>query len=125
MPDAPVIDKPRITIDVDRIHLFWTIGDDGGKPVTSVTIKYKNSSSENDWTKMKMSQSLLEYTVMHLEPGIFYDFKVLASNEIGDSEYSSVVTLATQDLGIFVLYNCIVLIIIDIIWCIHLLKYEI
>lgn len=99
MPGRPIIEKSKIGIDVDRIKLQWRVPDDGGKPVESITIEFKNSSSLNDWTKMKIGRPIYSYTVMNLSPGLRYNFKVLATNSIGSSEYSEIVTKKTKEIG--------------------------
>lgn len=78
-----------------KVTLLWRLGDNGGKPITSITIKYRNSKFVEKWTKLQITKSLTEYTITNLEPGTPYDFKVLATNEIGDSKYSKIKKAAT------------------------------
>ena len=100
MPDPPIISRSEIRADVNHIDLFWIVRDDGGTPIHSVTIEYKNATSQNDWTKIQISNPIYQYTIPNLSPATMYDFKVLTTNEIGDSKYSETVTIKTQNLGV-------------------------
>ena len=94
-PDPPTISGSDLRATTDSVTLRWEYGDSGKNPVTSVTIKYRNSTDET-WTKIQIHQHIREYVVTNLQENTMYEFKIQASNAVGPSKYSKVVRKPTD-----------------------------
>ena len=94
-------------IEENDITLFWKVTDDGGSPVISIKIDFKNSSTLNSWMSVEVyddpNKKTQEgsYTIQNLARATVYDFRIRASNSKGKSEYSDVMRIETkgEDLG--------------------------
>jgi hypothetical protein len=105
VPDAPVSlsDVPAIfAVDGEQtggitnayqIGLDWQDGAyNGGTPVIDYRVSYKQLASV-DFIVYQSNITALPYTVLGLEPGITYTFKVEARNLVGFSAYSATVDI--------------------------------
>lgn len=59
--------------------------DDGGSPVNNYVLEYKLSESDDNWTTLIHTTSLL-YPIENLKESNLYDFRVWAENRIGRSQ---------------------------------------
>jgi alpha-tubulin suppressor-like RCC1 family protein len=92
-PSAPinltVASKTRNTVT-----LTWTVGDDGGQPVTDYVVQY--STSGTDWTTFNDGTSTLaEATVTNLLRSTDYQFRVAQTTIEGTSSYSTATSTIT------------------------------
>ena len=73
------------------------MNDDGGSPVTSIKIDFKNSSILNNWRSVEVSSTNENsYKIQNLARATVYDFKIRASNSKGESQYSEIVKIETK-----------------------------
>ena len=98
-PDPPK--KPTSGKKSSRsIEVLWEPSFNGHSAVTSYTIEYKRHSEL--WSKMVSLRVLGNRTkrvVSNLSPGVNYNFRIIASNEIGMSEPSEHNILRTNEEG--------------------------
>ena len=95
IPDPPKIVKVAKTMETAIIT--WKLGSDNGARITTITIEYKNISSRK-WVSIQHSQtSLAKFTLTALEPDEAYDFRMRATNAIGNGGWSLVYTASTHD----------------------------
>lgn len=71
-----------------EVSLTWTTPATGGSAITSYTVQY-SSDSGSTWTTFSTAPTTNSVTVTGLTNGTSYVFKVLATNGIGSSSYSS------------------------------------
>ncbi|KAM8824025.1 protein sidekick-2 isoform 1-T1 [Synchiropus picturatus] len=83
----PVV--PQEEVQARRVLLSWEPGSDGLSPVRYYTVQYRELPDSN-WTVHSASvrHETHSYTVDRLKPFTSYQFRVKATNDIGDSEYS-------------------------------------
>ena len=89
-PPEPPNNPPEV-LDVTKssVNLSWSRPkDDGGSRVTGYYIERKETSTEK-WVRHNKTQiTTTMYTVTGLVPDAEYQFRVVAQNEIGESEAS-------------------------------------
>uniref|UniRef100_A0A8C6U6E1 Sidekick cell adhesion molecule 2a n=1 Tax=Neogobius melanostomus TaxID=47308 RepID=A0A8C6U6E1_9GOBI len=83
----PVV--PQQDVHARRVLLSWEPGSDGLSPVRYYTVQYRELPDSN-WTvhSAAVSHETNSYIVDRLKPFTSYQFRVKATNDIGDSEYS-------------------------------------
>ncbi|KAF3846276.1 hypothetical protein F7725_003354 [Dissostichus mawsoni] len=83
----PVV--PQEEVLARRVLLSWEPGSDGLSPVRYYTVQYRELPDSN-WTvhSASVSHETNSYIVDRLKPFTSYQFRVKATNDIGDSEYS-------------------------------------
>uniref|UniRef100_A0A8C5C0T2 Sidekick cell adhesion molecule 2 n=1 Tax=Gadus morhua TaxID=8049 RepID=A0A8C5C0T2_GADMO len=80
---------PQQEVRARRVLLSWEPGSDGLSPVRYYTVQLRELPHTN-WTvhSASVSHEASSYVVDRLKPFTSYQFKVKATNDIGDSEYS-------------------------------------
>ncbi|KAK7939768.1 hypothetical protein WMY93_003094 [Mugilogobius chulae] len=83
----PVV--PQQNVQARKVLLSWEPGSDGLSPVRYYTVQYRELPDSN-WTvhSASVSHETNSYIVDRLKPFTSYQFRVKATNDIGDSEYS-------------------------------------
>ncbi|XP_011602329.2 protein sidekick-2 isoform X2 [Takifugu rubripes] len=83
----PVV--PQEEVQARRVLLSWEPGSDGLSPVRYYTVQSRELP-DNNWTvhSASVSHETHSYIVTRLKPFTSYQFRVKATNDIGDSEYS-------------------------------------
>jgi len=72
----------------DRIDLSWTLPSDNGSAITSQTLQY--SEDESSWTTISgVGASDTSWSWADGTPGTLYYFRVRATNEDGDADWSA------------------------------------
>lgn len=94
-PSAPIIQT--VVSYRRKITLSWKLAENnGGKPVTSMTIQYKPYNTTSQFQKIPI---LIEkrpvYTITGLRPNTEYHIQLIAVNEIGPSDPSVPVIRST------------------------------
>ncbi|XP_066498621.1 protein sidekick-2 [Hoplias malabaricus] len=86
-PSRPSV--PQEDVQARSVLLSWEPGSDGLSPVRYYTVQYKELPS-NNWTvhSASVNHEASSYIVDKLKPFTSYQFRVKATNDIGDSEYS-------------------------------------
>lgn len=88
-PHSPA--APSATTGNGQVALSWTAPADGGSAITGYTVAYRETTSFGSWTtRIPSPATATSVTVTGLTNGTSYDFKVLATNAIGSSDYSPV-----------------------------------
>ena len=87
IPNAPTAVTP--TRGDTEVSLTWTAPANGGSAIMSYTVQH-SSDSGSTWTTFSTAPTTNAVTVTGLTNGTSYVFKVLATNAIGSSAYSSV-----------------------------------
>lgn len=100
---AAIPDKPTI-VSVERSPnlavVKWKFGEDGGSPLISLTLQYILESSVSTWKQVHITPpDITQYTIVDLEPNTYYKFRILATNEIGNSPPSSIYLAKTTKSG--------------------------
>ncbi|XP_051904168.1 protein sidekick-2-like [Hippocampus zosterae] len=80
---------PQRHVRARRVLLSWEPGSDGLSPVRYYTVQYRELP-RRDWTlhSASVGREVHNYTLDRLKPFTSYQFRVKATNDIGDSEYS-------------------------------------
>ncbi|XP_047428889.1 protein sidekick-2 isoform X3 [Mugil cephalus] len=80
---------PQEEVQARRVLLSWEPGSDGLSPVRYYTVQYRELPDSN-WTvhSASVGHETHSYIVDRLKPFTSYQFRVKATNDIGDSEYS-------------------------------------
>ncbi|KAM8836507.1 protein sidekick-2 isoform 4-T4 [Spinachia spinachia] len=80
---------PQKDVRARQVLLSWEPGSDGLSPVRYYTVQLRELP-ENNWTVHSASvhHEATSYVVSRLKPFTSYQFRVKATNDIGDSEYS-------------------------------------
>uniref|UniRef100_A0A8C4HXZ3 Sidekick cell adhesion molecule 2a n=1 Tax=Dicentrarchus labrax TaxID=13489 RepID=A0A8C4HXZ3_DICLA len=80
---------PQEEVQARRVLLSWEPGSDGLSPVRYYTVQYRELPDSN-WTvhSASVSHETNSYIVDRLKPFTSYQFRIKATNDIGDSEYS-------------------------------------
>ena len=94
-PDAPTL----TTQGTNAITSGWIIPDDGMSPITGQRLQYRRSGQtpEEAWTDVDLGPAVTSHQVTGLMASTSYDFRVRATNSVGDGEYSDIATMATAD----------------------------
>uniref|UniRef100_A0A8C5B5A4 Fibronectin type-III domain-containing protein n=1 Tax=Gadus morhua TaxID=8049 RepID=A0A8C5B5A4_GADMO len=81
---------PQEEVQPRRVLLSWEPGSDGLSPVRYYTVQYRELPDSN-WTvhSASVNHEASSYIVDRLKPFTSYQFRVKATNDIGDSEYST------------------------------------
>ncbi|XP_077985299.1 cell adhesion molecule DSCAM-like [Glandiceps talaboti] len=77
------------------IQVNWTCGSNGGSPIEGFTLHYKRE--HGTWKKVVVESSIRSYKFEELYCGTPYKFYLVASNEIGVGDSSSI--LETRTIG--------------------------
>ncbi|XP_030611677.1 protein sidekick-2 [Archocentrus centrarchus] len=80
---------PQKNVQARQVLLSWEPGSDGLSPVRYYTVQLRELPDSN-WTvhSASVSHEATSYIVSRLKPFTSYQFRVKATNDIGDSEYS-------------------------------------
>ncbi|XP_028979648.1 protein sidekick-2 isoform X3 [Esox lucius] len=80
---------PQEDVQARSVMLSWEPGSDGLSPVRYYTVQYRELPDSN-WTvhSASVNHEANSYIVTRLKPFTSYQFRVKATNDIGDSEYS-------------------------------------
>uniref|UniRef100_A0A8C8D0G2 Sidekick cell adhesion molecule 2a n=1 Tax=Oncorhynchus tshawytscha TaxID=74940 RepID=A0A8C8D0G2_ONCTS len=80
---------PQEDVQARSVMLSWEPGSDGLSPVRYYTVQYRELPDSN-WTvhSASVNHEASSYIVDSLKPFTSYQFRVKATNDIGDSEYS-------------------------------------
>ncbi|CDQ91565.1 unnamed protein product [Oncorhynchus mykiss] len=80
---------PQENVQARSVLLSWEPGSDGLSPVRYYTVQLRKLPNSN-WTvhSASVNHESSFYIVGRLKPFISYQFRVKATNDIGDSEYS-------------------------------------
>ncbi|KAL0993533.1 hypothetical protein UPYG_G00109280 [Umbra pygmaea] len=80
---------PQEDIEARSVMLSWEPGSDGLSPIRYYTVQYRELPDSN-WTvhSASVNHEASSYIVTRLKPFTSYQFRVKATNDIGDSEYS-------------------------------------
>ncbi|CAJ1080064.1 protein sidekick-2 isoform X2 [Xyrichtys novacula] len=83
----PVV--PQKDVQARQVLLSWEPGSDGLSPVRYYTVQLRELPDSN-WTvhSASVNHEAASYIVSRLKPFTSYQFRVKATNDIGDSEYS-------------------------------------
>ena len=94
-PDAPTL----TTQGTNAITAGWILPDDGMSPITGQRLQYRRSGQtpEEAWTDVDLGPAVTSRQVTGLMASTSYDFRVRATNSVGDGEYSDIATMATAD----------------------------
>uniref|UniRef100_A0A1A8DKE9 Sidekick homolog 2b (Chicken) n=1 Tax=Nothobranchius kadleci TaxID=1051664 RepID=A0A1A8DKE9_NOTKA len=91
---------PQKDVQARQVLLSWEPGSDGLSPVRYYTVQQRELP-DNNWTvhSASVNHEATSYIVSRLKPFTSYQFRVKATNDIGDSEYSeeSEATTTLQD----------------------------
>ena len=81
------------------VELSWTPPYDGNNPITRYIVEYKQSkqSWEEHGERLVISGEGSIAAVLDLRPATTYHFRIIAKNEIGESEPSHTVTIITAE----------------------------
>ena len=79
----------------DAIQIAWTEPENNDLPITSYDIYWNGLNPDVlEYTKLvTVAPYFLTYTIDEVSPGLVYKFKILATNQVGDSALSSPVTI--------------------------------
>ena len=89
VPETPTIGTTTASASVSELTVNWTLGNNGGKALTSITIiPYLNGTTAQT-PVTAASTSSTSYTFTNLTVDAEYTFKVKATNANGDSALSS------------------------------------
>ncbi|PFX30405.1 Tyrosine kinase receptor Cad96Ca [Stylophora pistillata] len=85
-PESPTIISVETT---DREALVtWTFNDDGGLELNALILQYRKG--EQEWNEIQIKPpNKNKYTIMYLDPDTNYNFRILATNNLGTSTPSS------------------------------------
>ncbi|XP_039991071.1 protein sidekick-2 isoform X1 [Xiphias gladius] len=80
---------PQKDVQARQVLLSWEPGSDGLSPVRYYTVQLRELPQSN-WTvhSASVNHEATSYIVSRLKPFTSYQFRVKATNDIGDSEYS-------------------------------------
>ncbi|KAK7919239.1 hypothetical protein WMY93_010523 [Mugilogobius chulae] len=80
---------PQKDVSARQVLLTWEPGSDGLSPVRYYTVQLRELP-ENNWTvhSASVNHEASSYIVSKLKPFTSYQFRIKATNDIGDSEYS-------------------------------------
>ncbi|XP_070707676.1 protein sidekick-2 [Pempheris klunzingeri] len=80
---------PQKDVQARQVLLSWEPGSDGLSPVRYYTVQLRELP-ESNWTvhSASVNHEASSYIVSRLKPFTSYQFRVKATNDIGDSEYS-------------------------------------
>ena len=84
VPDAP-LNLYSAEVTLNSVKLVWSDGVyNGGKPISGYTLE-KQTDGESEWRVISANIKQREFIVNDLVQGTDYLFRVICSNEIGDS----------------------------------------
>ena len=88
-PGTPA--EPTTTISSgSSITPAWVLPDDGGNDITGQRLQYRRSGQtpEDAWTNVDLGATVTSHEVTGLMVGVEYEFRVRATNSVGDGDYS-------------------------------------
>ena len=95
-PDGPTVAQSSTTPKT-KLDVSWTAPDMTGKPaITDYDVQYKQSS-DSTWTSHSHTGTGTSATLTGLEGGRRYDVQIRATNDEGDSGWSTSGSAKTQD----------------------------
>ena len=76
----------------------WTFNDDGGLELNALILQYRKG--EKEWNEIQVKPpNKNKYTIMYLDPDTNYNFRILATNNLGTSTPSSNYFAKTKKTG--------------------------
>jgi fibronectin type 3 domain-containing protein len=97
VPDAPT-NLQLLSADENQITFSWDAPYDGGKSIDEYQIWWDSGDSSPFEIVQTVSPSITEYQIQAgILTGYYYQFYVIANNEIGDSLASETVTYIASD----------------------------
>lgn len=86
-PDTPTGLSATAGSTAGSVDLTWSAPADNGSPITDYSVTYgRYQNNRWTWTKAASTGSTnTSYTVTGLQSGVFYRFRVIATNSIGNS----------------------------------------
>ena len=87
-PEVP--EDVRLTVGDGQLAVSWTAPDDGGSAITGYTVQWTIGGT--GWTSpLSDTTTISSYAITGLTNGTQYAVRVLASNDIGDSDWTTTV----------------------------------
>ncbi|XP_044136284.1 neuronal cell adhesion molecule isoform X9 [Bufo gargarizans] len=94
--ELSVVDRPDPPLDLEltdrrdrSVALSWVAGDDNNSPITEIIIEYEDAMHQPGVWHVHSKVSGTETTAtLNLSPFVNYSFRVIAVNEIGQSDHS-------------------------------------
>ncbi|XP_014898788.1 neurofascin [Poecilia latipinna] len=91
-----VMDRPSPPTDLElsdpyerSVRLSWVPGDSNHSPITEYLVQYDDDDwIPGKWKNLSTYPGNLNSVVLHLQPFTYYEFRVIANNEIGSSRPS-------------------------------------
>jgi hypothetical protein len=96
IPNVPV--PPENFKSISQTHNSVTLTWDGQKDLTGYKLEYKKSEDTVWQSAINLDASLTTTTVTDLDTLTQYDFRILAFNESGDSDYETITNVKTLDI---------------------------
>nr|XP_033774053.1 cell adhesion molecule-related/down-regulated by oncogenes isoform X3 [Geotrypetes seraphini] len=88
VPEAP--DRPTVsTASETSVYVTWIPRANGGSPITSFKVEYKQMGKSWIPAAENISPAMLSVEIPNLEPGAMYRFRVIALNNYGESMHST------------------------------------
>lgn len=84
-PDSPVLLTDRIKIEGNSFFIPLKQTDDGGSPLLSFSVRYKQDKEAAEWKEMQLSRNADSVFLQNLSFGSDYDMEVKAINANGSS----------------------------------------
>ena len=98
VPAAP-LEVTYTDIGPKSVLVAWQLSEDnGGEPVTTVEIRYREEGSQV-WITVSVDYSVISYNVSGLTADTTYELAIAAGNMIGIGEETTVLIFATPPLG--------------------------
>ena len=88
-PEAPA--TPRVTPGDGQVTVEWAAPDDNGSPITGYQLTYRQSGDAN-WRSRTLTPSPTQLTITGLDNDTRHEFRVLAQNSEGRSDWSPTAT---------------------------------
>lgn len=84
-PDSPILVTDRIKIEGNSFFIPIQQLDDGGSPLLSFSVRYKQNKEAAEWKEMQLSKNADSVFLQSLSFGSGYDLEVTAINANGSS----------------------------------------
>ncbi|XKL67727.1 hypothetical protein PGB90_003218 [Kerria lacca] len=92
----------NVTIIPSTVHAMirWVVTDDGGYPITNITIRYKNDNGNDTWRLVNphlISSLTTQADIYKLSPNSTYFFQIWASNKLGPGDITNATATTLHD----------------------------
>jgi len=96
-PEPPRIHSVKTSPDTAEVT--WEFAYNGGTKLLSLTLQYK-ISSKTKWNSVKIIPAeTTTYTITDLEADTNYNYRIMATNSVGSSPFSSIYMAKTMQKG--------------------------